>query len=147
MPNLEALLRAAGEALAVPTGPLPPLAERLVARVAGVDLDHLHLAVSDLDASADFYSRWFGLAGEVVDGTLFARNGAGFLLCLTLSADALPLGGAHFGFTLAEVDRLRELHSAMAAARLEVSDLYEEPGYAAFRVLDPDGNSVEVFVE
>jgi len=147
MSDLEELLRAAGTSLATPADRCPPLAERLEPRETAVDLDHLHLLVSDLEASARFYARWFGLAGEVIDGTLFARNSSGFLLCLSQSAEAGSPPDAHFGFTLGEVDRLRDLQEEMSRASREVRELCEEPGYASFRVLDPDGNGIEVFVE
>lgn len=144
--QLEALLRAAGDRLPVSDDPPSRLAGRLPPRLPVADLDHLHLAVRDLAESAAFYQRWFGLTGDVVEGTLFARNQFGFLLCLTPYSEVEPLN-AHFGFTLPHATAVRRLHDEMARAGLEVTDVYEEPGFASFRVSDPDGTSVEVFAE
>jgi catechol 2,3-dioxygenase-like lactoylglutathione lyase family enzyme len=145
--DLAALLRAAGDALAVPTGPPPSLAGRLPDRRPPVDLDHLHLGVRDLDASADFYARWFGLHGEVVDGTLFARNAAGFLLCLTPADEPSRLVGAHVGFTFPDAPAVRAAHREMAAAGVSVGELTDDPAFVSFRAVDPDGNVIEVYWE
>jgi catechol 2,3-dioxygenase-like lactoylglutathione lyase family enzyme len=147
MTDLETLLRAAGDALDVPVGPLPDLSGRLAERRSFADLDHLHLKVRDLEASAAFYQRWFGLQGEVVEGTLFARNREGFLLCLTSAADARPLVDVHFGFTMRSGTAVRELHADMSGAGIAVNDLYEDATFASFRAADPDGNTIEVFWE
>ena len=144
--DLESLLRSVGARLSLPEGPPPDLAGKLPQRSRRMDLDHLHLGVRDLDASAAFYARWFGLTGEVIDGTLFARNEHGFLLCLTPTDNAPPLN-AHFGFTLPDSRAVRALRDEMVAANVVVDDVYEEPGYASFRVADPDGTFVEVFAE
>src|SRR5437660_9812673 len=106
MADLETLLRTGGEALAVLAGPLPSLAGLLKPRLPAVDLDHLHLVVRDLDASAAFYRDWFGFDGDVIDGTLFAHNRAGFLLCLSPGAEPARLNDAHFGFNLRSVEHL-----------------------------------------
>src|SRR5439155_6121812 len=143
MTDVEALLRAAGDALAVPLGPLPDLVGRLPARRPRVDLDHLHLLVRDLDASASFYGQWFGLEGDVIDGTLFARNAEGFLLCLTPASQPTRLGDAHFGFTMPSVDTLRMLRDAMVASGVKASDVNVGPGHASFHVRDPDDNDIE----
>lgn len=145
--HIEFHLRATGDLLAVP----PAGSERLQTfadRRPVCDLDHLHLFVRDLDAAARFYGDWFGLEGEVIEGTLFARNQSGFLLCLTPSPDAAPLGNTHFGFSLPSSDTVRRLHAEMLAAGAEVdAEVYEEPGFTNFGVRDPDGNTMEVFAE
>lgn len=145
--RLEALLRATGDLLAVPASSRPDV-PHFEDRRPACDLDHLHLGVRHLDAAARFYREWFGLDGEVVEGTLFARNTSGFLLCLTPDEEATPVPNAHFGFSLPTGEAVRRLHAEMLDAGADVDeDVFEEPGFTSFGVRDPDGNQFEVFAE
>ena len=144
--RLEALLRATGDLLAIP--PTRSRTPRFEDRRPACDLDHLHLGVRHLDAAAGFYREWFGLEGEVIEGTLFARNQNGFLLCLTPDPDATPVANAHFGFSLPTGDAVLRLHGEMLEAGADVDlEVYQEPGFTSFGVRDPDGNTFEVFAE
>ncbi len=53
----------------------------------------------------------------------------------------------HFGFQMPAAGAVRELLARMEADRVPVPERWEEPGYVAFKCLDPDGWRVEVYWE
>ena len=111
---------------------------------AGRLFDHLHLRVSDLEASKRFYAAalaplGLGLTGEGDDW--FSADE------LFVSDDGSPTAGLHLAFQAVErdaVDRFYEV--ALAAGGRDNGAPGERsyhPGYYAAFALDPDGNNVE----
>ena len=113
---------------------------------------HLGLVVRDQERSLRFYGTWFGFdaagARTYPDGTVIVRNGQGFDLALHPGEppERLP-AFVHFGFQLPDADGVRALLARMEAGRVPVPERWDEPGYVAFKCLDPDGWRVEVYGE
>jgi catechol 2,3-dioxygenase-like lactoylglutathione lyase family enzyme len=112
-------------------------------------LNHLGLAVRDIERSRKFYETYFGFdAGPATtydDGTLIIRNGRGFDLALHHDPDPRKVPDfLHFGFVTRDV--------AAHLKRLEedgvpIVERWSEPGLESFKCLDPDGYTVEVYWE
>ena len=111
---------------------------------AGRLLDHLHLRVSDIEASRRFYAAalaplGLGLTGEGEDW--FSADE------LFVSDDGAATVGLHLAFQAADRDAVDRFHEAALAAGGRDNGAPGErsyhPGYYAAFVLDPDGNNVE----
>jgi len=104
-----------------------------VARMVGIN--HIALAVGDLDEAVDFYSRIFDLElrGRV-SGMAFLDMGDQFL-ALAEGVDPVPDGRRHFGLVVDDVPGVRR---ALKEAGVE-----EQPS-RGLRFRDPWGNLVEV---
>jgi lactoylglutathione lyase len=103
------------------------------ARLVGIN--HVALAVGDLDAALEFYGRWldFELRGRV-PGMAFLDAGDQFL-ALAEGRDQDPDDGRHFGLV---VDDREAVRAALAEAGIA-----PEPGRGLL-VRDPWGNAVEI---
>ncbi len=106
-------------------------------------LDHVHLRVSDLEASKRFYRA----AVEALGRSLTRETEAAFLLDeLYISADGEP-SRVHIAFQAADRDAVQRFYDAALAAGGRDNGPPGErdyhPGYYAAYVLDPDGNNVE----
>jgi catechol 2,3-dioxygenase-like lactoylglutathione lyase family enzyme len=114
-----------------------------------VDLNHLHLHVSDQARSRSFYERWFGFRERVCHGDiLFLASPEGFDLALAPGDPGAFPAWFHFGFRLPASEDVRDLHGRMAAAHVAgLRDLAEEDDFVSFRLRDPDGHSIEVYWE
>jgi catechol 2,3-dioxygenase-like lactoylglutathione lyase family enzyme len=113
---------------------------------------HLGLPVRDQERSLRFYQRYFGFdpagARRYPDGTVIARNLDGFDLALHPGEPPGRLPAfLHFGFKLASPGDVRGLLARMEADGVEVPERWDEPGYVAFKCLDPDGWRVEAYWE
>ena len=116
-----------------------------------MDLNHLHLHVTDPKRSREFYERLFGFHfsrrfGEI----LFLTNGQGF--DLALAPDPSPAGlpdWFHFGFRFDAPDEVRDLHRRMIADPVSEppGPVHDEPGFLFFRCGDPDRYRIEVYWE
>ena len=111
---------------------------------AGRLLDHVHLRVSDVEASKRFYAAaltplGLGLTGEGEDW--FSADE------LFISDDGTPTAGLHIAFQAADRDAVdRFYEAALAAGGRDNGGPGERsyhPGYYAAFVLDPDGTNVE----
>ena len=107
-------------------------------------LDHVHLRVSDLEASKRFYRA----ALEAVGLALTHESESSFSADeLYFSDDGEPTSGVHIAFQAADRDAVHRFYNAALAAggrdngRPGGRDYH--PGYYAAYVLDPDGNNVE----
>lgn len=105
-------------------------------------IDHLHVRVRDLDASAAFYEAVLGAIGIELtrgDGYAFADE-------LWIEAGE-PVSTIHFAFQAPDHDSVDRFHTAALAnggrdnGAPGVRDYH--PGYYAAFALDPDGNNVE----
>jgi catechol 2,3-dioxygenase-like lactoylglutathione lyase family enzyme len=81
---------------------------------AGLDLNHLHLHVKNLDRAQRFYESYFQFREHMRYGDiLFLRNTSGFDLALV--PDRKPSSFPewfHFGFRLADPRAVRKLQAA-----------------------------------
>jgi len=108
-------------------------------------IDHIHLRVSDLEASKRFYSAALDALGHL-DAL---REGPGFFSADELFVDEAdgPTSRAHLAFQApdrASVDRFHQ--TVLAAGGRDNGPPGERPyhpGYYAAYALDPDGNNVE----
>jgi catechol 2,3-dioxygenase-like lactoylglutathione lyase family enzyme len=118
-----------------------------------IHLLHLGLPVRDQQRSVRFYATWFGFdpdgARRYPDGTVILRNLDGFDLALHPGEAPEPEQPAflHFGFQLPDAGAVWELLARMEADRVPIPERWDEPGYVAFKCLDPDGWRVEVYWE
>jgi catechol 2,3-dioxygenase-like lactoylglutathione lyase family enzyme len=107
-------------------------------------LDHLHLRVSDLEASKTFYAAALGALGLRI-----VMEGPGFFAAdeLFVSSDGEPTTGLHLAFQAGDRDSGPRFHEAALAAGGRDNggpgERSYHPGYYAAYVLDPDGNNVE----
>jgi catechol 2,3-dioxygenase-like lactoylglutathione lyase family enzyme len=107
-------------------------------------LDHVHLRVSDLEASRAFYAAALEAVGRSI-----AMEGPGFFASdeLFVSADGEPTAHVHIAFQAADRDTVHRFHEAALAAGARDNGPPGErsyhPGYYSAYALDPDGNNVE----
>ena len=113
---------------------------------------HLGLLVRDQQRSLRFYATYFGFdAAETrryPDGTVIVRNPQGFDLALHPGDPPgwLPVF-VHFGFSLPDASAVMALLARMEADGVPIVERWDEPGYVAFKCLDPDGWRVEAYWE
>jgi catechol 2,3-dioxygenase-like lactoylglutathione lyase family enzyme len=107
-------------------------------------LDHVHLRVSDLEASRRFYTAVTEALGVPLG---FGNESAFSIDELFVSDDGEPTSRVHIAFQAADEDAVRRFHEAGLAAggtdngRPGPRDYH--PGYYAAYLLDPDGNNLE----
>ena len=107
-------------------------------------LDHVHLRVSDLEASKRFYRA----AAEALGISLAGEHEHAFLVDeLYVSDDSTPTAGVHIAFQAADREAVQRFYEAALAAGGRDNGAPGErkyhPGYYAAYVLDPDGNNIE----
>jgi len=112
-------------------------------------LNHLNLAVADVERSRRFYEGWLGFdAGptEWLGDALFLRDVDAFDLALTPVGDetVIVVGRFHFGFQLRERNEVQALLAGMQSDGVPVTAVDDEPGFFSFKCRDPDGYLVEV---
>jgi catechol 2,3-dioxygenase-like lactoylglutathione lyase family enzyme len=111
---------------------------------AGRLFDHVHLRVSDLEASKRFYKAVLEAVGRELTTE---REGAFAADELYVSADGPSTEGLHIAFQAEDEDTVRRFHEAALAAGGRDNGAPAErdyhPGYYAAYALDPDGNNVE----
>jgi catechol 2,3-dioxygenase-like lactoylglutathione lyase family enzyme len=118
----------------------------------GSPLLHLGLLVRDQRRSMRFYATYFGFeaagARRYPDGTVIVGNAQGFDLALHPGdpPEQLPVF-VHFGFQLPDADAVRDLLARMEADGVPIQERWDEPGYVAFKCLNPDGWRVEAYWE
>jgi catechol 2,3-dioxygenase-like lactoylglutathione lyase family enzyme len=107
-------------------------------------IDHVGLAVRDLEASKRFYRAVLEALGRELDG----ESESGFSSDeLYVAADREPTTGLHLAFQADDRDAVERFHEAALAAggtdngRPGERDYH--PGYYAAYAFDPDGNNVE----
>jgi catechol 2,3-dioxygenase-like lactoylglutathione lyase family enzyme len=114
-------------------------------------LVHLNLTVADVGRSLEFYRRWFGFDGpprHYDDGTVFVANADGFDLAFHPGSPPSDAGAAfHFGFRVGEARSVTGLHDALRRAGVGIVEADDEPGFASFKCVDPDGYRIEVYWE
>ncbi len=112
-------------------------------------MEHVHLAVADLDRSIDWYETVFGFSMRWTDGHTAHVGTDRFYVAMTAHAGlppSPPNGAgtariAHFAFTTPDLDAFAErlttagITSVGEASRVEGDAIYLD---------DPDGNNIEV---
>lgn len=107
-------------------------------------LDHVHLRVSDLEASRTFYAAALGAVGLEI-----GMEGAAFFAAdeLFVSGDGEPTTGVHIAFQAPNRETVHRFHGAVLAAGGRDNGAPGErsyhPGYYSAYALDPDGNNIE----
>jgi catechol 2,3-dioxygenase-like lactoylglutathione lyase family enzyme len=112
---------------------------------AGRLVDHVHIRVSDLEASKRFYSAVLESLGLELT---WEGDGAFAVDELFVSDDGEPTARLHLAFQAADEDEVRRFHAAAVAAGGTDNGGpgerdYYHPGYFSAYALDPDGNNVE----
>lgn len=115
-------------------------------------LNHIGLPIREEARSLAFYEKYFGFdpatARRYPDGTVIVRNGDGFDLALHPGEAAT--GGdtfLHFGFSMTDPERVRELLAQMRTDGVPIVEYDDEPEIVSFKCTDPDGWRVEVYWE
>ena len=113
-----------------------------------MNLNHLDLQVFDVQASARFFERYFGLALRSNAGSpalAFLTDPSGFVLVLQRAKSEQPYPeGFHLGFLVDGVDQVRQLHARAVADGLKVSDVIVNGRGTMIYVTAPEGYYVEV---
>jgi len=114
-----------------------------------MDLNHLHLHVTNLVRAQRFYESYFRFRERARHGNiLFLRNSNGFDLALAPDRTRFSFPEwFHFGFRLGSARAVRKLHSRMISDGVQVEDLEEYPDYVTFRCKDTDGYGIEIYWE
>jgi catechol 2,3-dioxygenase-like lactoylglutathione lyase family enzyme len=114
---------------------------------AGLDLNHLHLHVKNLDRAQRFYESYFQFREHMRYGDiLFLRNTSGFDLAFVPDRKTWSFPEwFHFGFRLADPRAVQKLQSRMSSEGVLVDEVEDHNGYVTFRCTDPDGYSIEIY--
>jgi catechol 2,3-dioxygenase-like lactoylglutathione lyase family enzyme len=106
--------------------------------------DHVHLRVSDLEASRRFYRAVLEAVGRELTFDGEDRFAADELF---VSADGPPTGNLHIALQAPDRETVERFHQAALAVGGRDNGAPGErdyhPGYYAAYALDPDGNNVE----
>ena len=111
---------------------------------AGRLFDHVHLRVSDIEASKRFYAGALAPLGLGLTG-----EGEGWFSAdeLFVSDDGAVTGGLHLAFQASDRETVDRFHAAAIAAggrdNGPPGEWAYHPGYYGAYVLDPDGTNVE----
>tara|TARA_R110000868_G_scaffold117600_12_gene312394 strand:+ start:14303 stop:14668 length:366 start_codon:yes stop_codon:yes gene_type:complete len=115
-----------------------------------MDLNHLHLAVKDLEKSMNFYTKAFDFYEKARFGPslVFLKNNEGFDLALSLvdEVEQLP-NHIHYGFSFKTKSELMDFYTK--GQRVFSSNFVEAPsdkgGFVSFVCVDPDGYHIELY--
>ena len=104
-------------------------------------INHLNLPARDPEALARWYVERLG----------FSRNGrflwSGGTLLVFVRGDAIPSGSLHFGFRTGTREDLDAWVATLRARGVEVPPVEGDDVYATTRIVDPEGNEIELFHE
>jgi len=115
-----------------------------------MDLNHLHLHVTELGAAIAFYEYYFRFRrNREHDGVVFLRNEDGFDLALSRESQTIPLPpGIHFGFRMPAPEWVSALHSRMVKNGVTISkELASAASFVSFRCQDVAKYEIEVYWE
>ena len=111
-------------------------------------LNHLDLQVLDVQSSARFFERYFGLAvrsNPSSPALLILTDSNGFVLVLQRAQLPPPYpAGFHVGFLVDDVARVRDLHARAVADGLQVSEVIVNGRGTMIYLTAPEGYYVEV---
>jgi len=112
-------------------------------------MEHVHLAVADLERSIDWYERAFGFSVRWTNGVTAHIGTDRFYVAMTAHLGLPPSQGddtgtariAHFAFTTPDLDAFSDRLGAAGIATWDEAS--REEGDAIY-LHDPDGNAIEV---
>ena len=111
-------------------------------------IDHVHLRVSDLEASKRFYKAVLEAIGRRVTGESERHLNSDELWID--AADEAGVSKVHLAFQARDREAVKRFHEAGLAAGGRDNGAPGErdyhPGYYAAFVLDPDGNNIEAVI-
>ncbi len=114
-------------------------------------INHLHLKVSDVGRSVEFYCSMFGFREKVKfsDDFLFLQDESGFDLALDRVESVKPMpDGIHFGFALdsrKKVEDLLEKFKTKYPRLLEQTEIKDNGSWGDFGCVDPDGHHIQIY--
>lgn len=107
-------------------------------------IDHVHLRVTDLEASKRFYRAVLEAVGREVSGETESHFWADEIF---VSSDGEPTRGLHLALQAEDEQAVRRFHEAALAAGGRDNggpgQRDYHPGYYSAYAFDPDGNNVE----
>jgi len=110
---------------------------------------HVHLAVKDLDASVEFYTRFFGAAPTVLKTDYAQWMLSDPRINFAVSKRGLEPGVDHLGVQVESEDELRRMRAQAAAAEIPaIEQTKAECCYARsdkYWITDPQGVAWETF--
>lgn len=115
-----------------------------------MDINHIHLAVKDLDKSRWFYSEFLGFRDKIMHGKcLFMTNDDGFDLAIDPEYEPSQLPKwFHFGCRLKDASSVKDLYQKMSHNSEYIKRKLEEyDDFVFFRAIDPDGHEIEIYWE
>jgi len=115
-----------------------------------MDLNHLHLAVKNLEESRRFYEHYLGFKERVFHGKcLFLTNNDGFDLALDPECKPEPLPKwFHIGIKLKSPESVKSLFKKLSEEpQFIYKNLEEYPDFVFFHAKDADGYKIEVYWE
>ncbi len=117
-----------------------------------MDLNHIQLNTTNPEASADFYSRYFGFHKKIRndrENGYFLWNKDGFLMSIFKIPENVQFPSwFHIGFRMDSVEEIKELYERLLKDGCKINrELKIEQDFTFFRCLDPAGYTVEVFCE
>lgn len=111
-------------------------------------LNHLDLQVFDVQSSARFFEKYFGLAVRSNPGStalVILTDASGFVLVLQRAKSEQPYPeGFHVGFLVNDAREVRDLHARALADGLKVSEVIVNGRGTMIYVTAPEGYYVEV---
>ncbi len=115
-----------------------------------IDLNHIHIAVKDLEKSKEFYSKYLGFRERCYHGKcLFMTNDQGFDLALDPEYQPEPLPSwFHIGVKVESKASIDSFYNKFESASEYVSrpiERYDE--FIFFHAVDPDGYKIECYWE
>lgn len=111
-------------------------------------VSHLHLPVEDVERSACFYERHFGLQRIWREGDMIFLRCGSFDLALAQKDAVRPDASLHFGFRLPTKEDVQRWHDHLRDGGVVMSFGPRDYGsYLTFSVRDPDGYAIEVYYE
>ena len=115
-----------------------------------MDINHLHLAVKEVERSKKFYEKCFQFQEKAWHGKmLFMENKEGFMLALDPNYEPLPLPPwFHFGLSLSSAQLVKDLYQTVKETGVKIPKPLEEyDDFVFFHCHDLDGYRIEIYWE
>lgn len=113
-----------------------------------VELNHTNLTVTDVDAAADFFERYFELERRGSNPAItILTDESDFVLTLMKGNEEMPVtypSTHHVGFLVDQDATVDDLHQQLEADGFDVTDVKMRHGSYDFYVEAPSGITVEV---